>query len=153
MKLTPRMIVLVLLAAATLLVLSMAALGARLAAEQAVALRDSHNSSNSPTPTPTPTADIASDEEIIAIASSHFPNARLLTGGRNPIIFVSVDSEDINLSAEPVNGAIDEFKSLGGFETVTLLIEHEGIGLDTAPLEKLVTGSSGLGNQLIVQLD
>jgi len=153
MNITPRMVVLFCIAAATLLILSLAVVGARFAAEQAVALRDSNSSTSTPTPTPTVDKGLATDEEILSVFSSRFASTRLLDGGTEPILFVTVSTDDAPEIATLINEAIAEMEALGDFSELTLLLEYNGKTLNAEDVSVLVDNSSAIENQLLIDLD
>ena len=150
MKMTPRMVVLVMLAFGTLIVLSLSVLGAQFVANQYAAKRD--NPTASPTSSPMATVDPASDEDIIAIYSSRFVAARLANGGTEPIIFVTIDTDDATALAPKVNESLGALRELGGIESVTLLFTYNGQNYNTSELSELIDNSESIENQLIVQL-
>ena len=157
MTITPRMVVLALIAAATLLVLSLAALGANFAAQQAVAMRDKSTATSSPHPTGSstsaPVLDVATDDEIAEVFISRFESARLLSGGTSPIVFITVPSQDPVAVSSAVNDAISSLIVTGDFSEITLLLEYDGKIFDAAEVSNLVDRSTSVENQLIIELD
>jgi hypothetical protein len=152
------MIVLALTAAATIMVLSLAAIGAQLAAKTAVAQHKTSHSTSAPhvtqssKPSTQPSVAPASDDAIRAVYSNSFLVSQLSSGGSEPVFFITIGTDDNDITSAAINVGLKKLKALSGVDNVTLVFTYKDNPYDTKALAKLVPHSTAEENQLIVDL-
>lgn len=147
---SPRMVVLALIAVSTLMVLSLSVLGARFVAETYVAQRDAESTS-SPTPSETAVA-VVSDEKIIEIFKTQFPVSTLQAGGSDIVVFITIDNNDVVDISSKIETISTELRSLDTINTATLVLNYGSETFDTREIEPLVADSIATANQLVIKL-
>lgn len=152
MRMTPRMVVLTLLAIATITVLSLTAIGGRFIAQRYVQQHPRSTTSATPTPTPIRTQPPATAVVLITALSAQFPDARVLSAGRNPVVFINVATDDTSAIAAAINTSVTNVTSLGGSDTITLIINKDGMPYSADKISALVTHSTATANQLLITL-